>query len=211
MVRAENANNSATDSGKANTEPMSPLLTRYLEAICHRDEKTTLALIDQGLDVNKADTWGNSPLGLAAGFRMVATVKALVAHGANVHAKDSPHTFVMERAIYGGSMEVVAFLLDHGVGVNEPINDVNGTSLMESAKRGYKDIVVLLLSRGADVKSHSLDGIDALDDAADFGHADIVGLLIDRGADPNRPGLNGDLPLNWAARAGISTLSRSWF
>ncbi len=181
---------------------MSPLLTKYLEAACHRDNTAAVALIDQGLDVNQADTWGNSPLALAAGFRMFATVKALVAHGANVHAKDGPHSFVMERAIDGGSGEVVTFLLDHSVGVNEPINDVNRTSLMEAARRGYKDIVILLLDRGADVKAHSIDEIDALDDAADYGHTDIIALLIDRGADPNRPGLHGEMPLNEAARAG---------
>ena len=202
IVRAENATNAATNSGSANSGPMSPLLTRYLEAVCHRDEKTTLALIDQGLDVNKADTWGNPPLASAALFRMVATVKALVAHGADVHAKDGPNTSVMDRAIQSGSLEEVVFLLDHGVGVNEPINDVNGTSLMAAARRGDKDIVVMLLNRGADVKAHSQDGIDAMNDAANSGHADIVALLVDHGADPNRGGLHDEMPLNEAARAG---------
>jgi len=202
IVSAENGTNGASNSGSTNSKPMSPLLTRYLEAVCHRDEKTALALIDHGLDVNKADTWGNPPLALAALSRMDATVKSLVAHGADVHAKDGPHTSVMDRAIQGGSVEVVTFLLDHGVGVNEPINDVNGTSLMEAARRGHKDIVVLLLNRGADVKAHSQDGIDAMDDAADFGHADIVALLADHGADANRGGLHDEMPLNEAARAG---------
>lgn len=82
-----------------------------------------------------------------------------------------------EIAGQGGSVEVVTFLLDHGVGVNEPINDVNGTSLMEAARRGHKDIVVLLLSRGARGATPLMHA------ATTYGRLDIIQTLVTAGAD----------------------------
>jgi ankyrin repeat protein len=200
-VRAGDPPVSAVDSANAGKRPISPLLQKFEVASCHRDEKTALALIDQGLDTREADPWGNTALALAMRFQSVAVVKALVAHGADVHLRIA-NSSILGFAIQSRSAEKVAFLLAQGVGANEPIDDNNRTPLMEAAKRGQMEMVTLLLAQGADVKAHSKDGVDALDDAADYGYADIIGLLIDRGADPNRGGLHGDMPLNWAARAG---------
>jgi len=65
--------------------------------------------------------------------------------------------------------------------------DFNGqhncySALDEASRRGYTEIVRLLLESGADVNTH---GIYALDEASGGGHTEIVRLLLESGADVN--------------------------
>jgi ankyrin repeat protein len=197
----------AAAQGPSGAPPTSPkgstpaLALRFDEACCHHNEAAALAVIAQGLDVKGADPYGNPPLAEAAEFGLLNVVKALVAHGADVHAPHG-HESVMADAIASRKPEIVTFLLAKGVDVNVPVNDVGGTALMKAARLGQIAIVKLLLAQGADLKGHDQAGVDALDEAADFDYADVMVLLLDRGADPNRPGLHGELPINMAARAG---------
>ena len=183
----------------AGTTPQ--LAVQFDGTCCHRDEKAALAIIARGLDIKGTDPYGNTALAEAAGFGMPSVVKDLVSRGADVHALRG-HGSIMASALGSRNTDTVTFLLAHGVGVNEPVNDVGGTALMEAARLGRMDIVQLLLAQGADIKGHDQVGVDALDEAADFDHADVMALMLDRGADPNRPGLHGELPINLAARAG---------
>ena len=177
------------------------LAVQFDGATCHHNEQAALALIAKGLDVNGTDPYGNTPLAQAAEFGDFAVVKELVARGADVHAAHG-HESVMAAAIASRKPEMVTFMLDHGVDVNEPANDFGGTALMKAARLGLIDIVNLLLARGADIKGHDQAGIDALDEVVNSDHTDLITVLLDHGADPNRPGRNGQLPINEAARMG---------
>ncbi|MEG0093812.1 MAG: ankyrin repeat domain-containing protein, partial [Erysipelotrichaceae bacterium] len=69
------------------------------------------------------------------------------------------------------------------------INYQNGdgrTALMRSAKRGYKDIVRVLLDNDADVNLEDNNGKTAIMGAAKKGHRTIVKKLIEAGADVNK-------------------------
>lgn len=72
------------------------------------------------------------------------------------------------------------------------------TALLNAAKYGHKEIVEMLLDKGADVNHKDEDGYTALIIAADFGHKDTVRLLLDRGADVNAQTGNGETALTIA-------------
>ena len=50
----------------------------------------------------------------------------------------------------------------------------------------HRDVVQLLLDRGADPNKTDKDGMTALHCAAFNGNKDVVQLLLDRGAEPNK-------------------------
>ena len=63
-------------------------------------------------------------------------------------------------------------------------DDYGWTALHLAAGRGHKDVVALLLDRGAPTSPRrTKDGQTALHLAAGSGHKDVVALLLDKGAD----------------------------
>jgi ankyrin repeat protein len=71
----------------------------------------------------------------------------------------------------------------------------------------HKDVVELLLAKGADVNSKDNNGNRPLHWAAEMGCEDVVKLLLANGADVNARDYNGFTPLHWA-RPPIAELLR---
>ena len=72
------------------------------------------------------------------------------------------------------------------------------TPLHHAAWYGRKDVVQLLLDRGAVPNMANQYGGTPLHSAALGGHKDVVQLLLDRGAKPNMRILDGATPLSLA-------------
>ena len=56
------------------------------------------------------------------------------------------------------------------------------TALMVASKKGHRDIVEYLLTKGADVNKSTLSGKTALGLAIEGGHAEIRDMLLEHGA-----------------------------
>jgi len=86
--------------------------------------------------------------------------------------------------------------------------DVNAkdgyTPLHEAAAAGQKEVVELLIAKGAHVNARDVGGATPLHYAGinRKGVRGVAELLIAKGADVNAKGDTGDTPLNWAARRG---------
>jgi len=104
----------------------------------------------------------------------------------------------MTEALYG-PLDCVKKLLER---VDPNVKDVFGrTPLHLAVMVGRRDVVELLLSRGADPNARDAAGQTPLHWAVGEGHVDIVELLLERGADPNAKDYAGNTPLHIAAMA----------
>jgi len=116
-------------------------------------------------------------------------------------------------------LKTVKALLDRGANVNAKPNKGRVTILHSTAAYGHKDVVELLLAKGADVNAKDINRGTPLHSAAGGaistietqGHTDAVELLLAKGADGNAKNANGWTPLYLARyyeRRGAAELLR---
>jgi ankyrin repeat protein len=104
-----------------------------------------------------------TPLADAARAGDVATIRTLIAHGADPNEAAGQNNWPpLLHAIHKGQIQSVNALLDGGAGINRISGD-GITPLMMAAGYGYSDIVELLLRRGANPRIAGPDGVRALD------------------------------------------------
>ncbi|MGD0300505.1 MAG: ankyrin repeat domain-containing protein [Bryobacteraceae bacterium] len=135
----------------------------------------------------------------------IAAVRSLLAHGADVNARDAKGaTALMYAAIYG-DVEFVNLLLDKGADPNAS-NDLGIDALMWAASDLVK--VRTLVAHGANVKARSNYGYTALSVAsASPGNIATVRLLLEKGADVKAIDKDGVGPLWLACARGDSQIA----
>ncbi len=107
-------------------------------------------------------------------------VKALLALGADVNAKNAHGATALFGASYYGNLDVVQVLLAKGADINARSN--GATALFVASQEGHASVVQALLAKGADIDAHASDGRTALDAAKGGGHTDVMNLLVRAGA-----------------------------
>jgi uncharacterized protein len=122
------------------------------------------------------DGW--TPLHLAAHFGHRQVAEALLAHGADVHARAANDlgTTPLLWAVMGQDVATVTLLLDHGADVNET-TAAGSTPLHKAAVLGNVALVRLLLARGAKVNARNSGGQTPLTHALFKSHTEVVALL----------------------------------
>jgi len=139
----------------------------------------------------------------AISARRIATLQALLAHGANVNARDThQRTPLMSNA---GDARAVAFLIEHHADVKA--KDSSGrTALHEAVRRrfGQGDSTTLLLDHGAEINARDQLGNTPLQLA---GSAEQIEILVARGADPHARDNNGETALHRIAKSPMNLLS----
>ena len=107
-------------------------------------------LLDVETDVNAKETWnGQSALMWATAEGHVSVVRALIAHGADIHARSNSGATALLFAARKGSPGSVRALLAAGADVNVQRPD-GATPLLVAVINGHEDLVDLLLAAGAD-------------------------------------------------------------
>jgi len=109
----------------------------------------------------------------------------------------------LEYAQNGYITQIEALLEDIPLIFTVKDNDGN-TSLHWVALRGNKEIVQLLLDRGANIEAKNNDGYTPLSQAANQSDTEIVRLLLDRGADIGAKDNHNNTPLHISARRGYT-------
>ena len=171
-------------------------------AVAQPTSEIAALLIERGANVNAEDMFGTTPLLAAVVGGHPATVRLLIAHGANVKA--SEHTSGQNALMRGiHDVEVARLLLDDGLEVNA--RDHNGrTALMQCFT---VPVATLLLERGADVNARDVLGHTALMNAVQSFQTPYVAFLLKHGANVQSADNQGNTPLSMARAMRATTLS----
>jgi cytohesin len=112
----------------------------------------------------------------------------------------------LRSAVKAGSIGDVKKAIANGANVNatgfRSYGSLVKPPLHEAASRGHKEIVQLLIAKGANVKAKTDDGNTPLHSAVAKEHENIAELLIAKGADVNAKDNKGNTPLHLATGTG---------
>lgn len=131
----------------------------------------------------------------------IPAIKALLAQGTDINAKDEQGGTALLYATIRSQKATVEFLLNNGA-KTEIATGEGATALHLAARYGEADIASLLVARGAKVDVPLPGGITPLSLAARYGSLDIVRLLVEHGANLNSSETEGYTPLIYAAALG---------
>ena len=113
-------------------------------------------------------------------------------------AIQGPPDVALRRAALEGQMPIVQSALAKGADVNASNAD-GVTALMLAGAKGYRDLVDMLLSKGARADAATKeDKVTALMMAANWGHTPVVDLLLDKGANLSTEDGGKRTVLDWA-------------
>ena len=164
-------------------------------------------LLESGVNVNQAlSSDGSTGLLIAIEEGYFSIVKKLINASADMHQASS-FSFPLYMACNENHEDIVDYLLEKQVNVNQA-TEVNGrTSLMLSCIEGRSTIVKKLLAASANVKQRKKGGITALYIACQFNHLEIVQLLIDARCDLDIGHAYGSTPFYLACVKGFTEIA----
>jgi cytochrome c len=146
-------------------------------------------LLDEGADINEADTFATA-LHWAALSDHAEVVAVLAARGADLNAKSDLLGTPLHAAAQRDHSGVVLVLLDHGANVDSRDRD-GSTPLQIAAERGSANVTRVLIDAGADLKAISIGHGDrqynlgertALHIALEQQHFEVADILRSAGA-----------------------------
>jgi uncharacterized protein len=153
------------------------------------DRAIVETLIAHGADLSLPGRSGLTALAAAAYMGNEPLVRFLLNHGADPKAVDATGKSAICYAGGRGFTNVVRLLLEHGVDVNARYgNDLTALMWVAGHADGagtydVRDIMTLLIDRGARLNEQDNRGRSALMIAAALGHTTAVDLLLAHGAD----------------------------
>jgi ankyrin repeat protein len=172
--------------------------------------ETAQLLIGKGADVNARTNEGKTLLDMAIDWDPddddCEIGDLLRRHGAKTSEEINTlfDGLSIQEAAYDGKIAAVKQHLAAGADVNatggdwpEKVGQEGRTPLHESSGMGHKEIVELLIAKGADVNAKDDEGLTPFALATSLWRTEIAELLIVKGADVNAKMNNGHTPLDW--------------
>jgi ankyrin repeat protein len=204
------SNNADLNAKSEFADPMSDY-TPLMWAIDGQNVRMAEYLLAKGADVNIHDSWGNSPLILAASKDNLPLVKLLVLKGAAVTYRRKPGSrSAIFEAVQNGNISIVELLTQYGE--DPKTKDSNGWTLLMWAVHACRpNLVGYFLDKGIDVNSKGEMGTTAMHLAAKHDSAAGVGILtrlIRAGGELNSRDILGETPLMAAAHEGATEAAK---
>jgi 7,8-dihydropterin-6-yl-methyl-4-(beta-D-ribofuranosyl)aminobenzene 5'-phosphate synthase len=138
----------------------------------------------------------------------LAKVKALIEENpALANAKNQDQETPLHRAVSGGHLDIVEFLIAAGADVNAQDNQQR-TPLHLACYDGRRDIVEKLISHGANLEAKFANGTTPLFWTVPGGHTEMFELLVKKGADINVTVDNGANLLHSVAMYGQKDMAK---
>src|SRR5262245_3318881 len=154
---------------------------------------------------------GHDDLSEAAFENDLASVRTLLAQGADLEVRDRAGDTPLHLAAIKASPAIITALIAAGADPNARSNDAN-TPLFNASEHGNLPAAQALLGGGADVNARNKDGHTPIFYAIDQGHRPVVEALLAAGADLTVRDKDGDTPLDLALylkREAIAGLLRA--
>ncbi|RYC56572.1 hypothetical protein CHU98_g9638 [Xylaria longipes] len=189
---------------------------------CSRDSETVVEyLLNINVNLDVVDGNRRSALHYAAASGDEGIIQLLLERDANIDYKDAYGLSPLVWAAIRGHTTTVQVLAQDGVDLDVHVNRHYQMPLFLAAKKGYRDVIELLLEKGADVNFKNLlleKGADVilknqysntpLSIAIIRRHAIIVQLLLEKGAKVNLEDMDDDLYFFAAAEYGYTNVLR---
>ena len=141
----------------------------------------------------------------AAALGDIAQVKAILARDpASIRDRSSDGWTALHLAAFMGHHEVACALLDHGADIEAvSTNSIANRPLHAAlAGKGARDVIEMLIDRGADVNARAELDLTPLHLAAARGNMPITRRLIELKVDPAARMTDGKRPADYAAERG---------
>jgi ankyrin repeat protein len=233
LETAELLLSAGANASAANEYGVTPLAL----ACTNRNATMVEKLLNGGANGNAALWSGETPLMACANTGTAEGVKSLIAHKADVNARENEENqTALMWAASGKHPEIVRFLVEGGADVharakitarNDPFIIKTGgifglnyrpdvhfpkssggfTALMFAAQQGDVESARILLAAGASANDSTAEDGSALIVATASGHEDVARLLLESGADPNAKDGYGITALHYALHKGLLTLA----
>lgn len=119
------------------------LNSELLEASMEGDLEMVKRLLEQGADINQANSAGDTPLYVASEMGHVEVVRILIENGADINQAESNGQTPLMIAVESGHFEVVEALLEYGANLNAK-TDEGDTAFDMINERVFPEIATLL-------------------------------------------------------------------
>ncbi|NWX06675.1 ASZ1 protein, partial [Caloenas nicobarica] len=158
------------------------------KALFRGDVSLIEELLNSGISIESSFQFGWTPLMCAASVADFAVVRLLLDRGANACFEIDKYTVLMAACTAHASEEnilkTVELLLSRNADPNITCRK-QMTPLMYAARKGYPQVVALLVAHGSHIDAQDENGYSALIWAAQCGHKNVIFKLLELGADKN--------------------------
>jgi len=182
-----------------------------LFAAAARDDATAIARLAAKSAVDARDGHGRTPLHVAAHAKAHATMRSLVAAGADPNALDDDRYDIVTIAAVADDEPTLEVALALGSSPRNVTSRYDGTALIAAAHLGHDGVVRRLVRAGAPLDHVNNLGWTALVESIVLGdggprHVATMKALIDAGANVNLADRSGATPLALARTRGFTSM-----
>ena len=198
----------------AQVPPSSAEKARYsglFAAAASGDVAQVKAFLAKGDKADVRDSYGRTPLHIAAYGRHHEAMRALVAAGANPNVLENDRYDIVTIAAVANDVPTLKLALELGASAKNVTSRYDGTALIAAAHLGHAEVVRTLIQAGAPLDHVNNLGWTALIESIVLGdggprHTDTLRALLEAGANVNLADRNGQTPLALAKSRGYGAM-----
>jgi len=203
-----------TPPAKAQVAPSTTEVSRYdtLHLAAHKGDMVALKmLISSKNDLNKRDSYGRTPLMVAAFANKLDAAAALMDAGANTDLLENDKYDALTIAAVAGNTKMVELLIKKGAKTGLTTSVYDGTALIAAAHLGHVGVVKALIAGGAPLDHVNNLHWTALIESIVLGdggknHTEVLKSLVKAGANVNLADGHGRSPLALAKARGYAAM-----